>query len=538
MYRLLIVEDEKWEREGLRDFLDWETMSIEVVGCACDGEEGVRLAESHRPDIIIADIKMPRMNGLRMSEIVCAFLPDVKILILSGYDDFQYARRAIGVRACSYILKPVEGRRLEEALHGILESLERESARHLEIEALEKRWIDYVDSRKDHVLFDTLEHEADRAADRAADLATSRASTPPAAIGIRGTLAVAVVSFYSLSASAGFPVPSSLDRAPGMLEAVKAAIGRRGIPFSFSDDFREAVLLLESSAERPDPERELREIARELDAEPGLEIIAALGDPAAGASGIRLSYEQAKIAGSYRFASEFGDVIPFGALSGGGRDRGEDVRALLLAADEAIGETSARGGKGDIEGCLRAIDEFLSRLKDNLSMSKMLLGYFLIESRRAARAANRPARSEGVDIGDLHSLEETRRRLASAVGAVADRPAGRGRPKEEEAVKGILAEVERRYPEPLDLAGLSGELGLSPYYVGGMFKKCTGKSFNQYLAEYRLEAARRLLRESRVKLGDLSSAVGIRNPSYFCALFKRKFGVSPAEYRRIERGRA
>jgi CheY-like chemotaxis protein len=88
MYQLLIVEDEKWEREGLKDFLDWESLGIKVSGCACNGVEGKKMAEELNPHIIITDIKMPLMDGIQMAREIRAFLPDAKIIILTGYAEF------------------------------------------------------------------------------------------------------------------------------------------------------------------------------------------------------------------------------------------------------------------------------------------------------------------------------------------------------------------------------------------------------------------------------------------------------------------
>jgi two-component system response regulator YesN len=528
MYQLLIVEDEKWEREGLRDFLDWESMGIGLVCCACDGEEGLRLAELRRPDIIIADIKMPKMNGLQMLKLVCALLPEVKIIILSGYDDFQYARQAIGLHACAYILKPVERGCLEEALCAALDSLAQEKTRSLELGKLERRWAEYVDSRKDHVLFDSLELGSEFEA----------LGDASSAAGGDGARAVAIAAFYRRPGPTGAPVPCSLETDRGLLGEIKARIQRSGARVSFGEHFYEAVLLMESRDERADFDAELHAIGGELWAEFGVGTIVALGGSVFGDSDIFQSYAQAKVASSYRFVCACGDVLPFRALSNGERDCPEDARALILSANEAI-ERAVRSGGAEREACCALIDDFLSRLRDNYAVSKMLVGYFLLE---ACRAIGAPG---DADLSSLSSLEQTRQRLYSAVDAIAERPMGGDarrcapmcRPREEEIVRCVLGIVERRYSEELDLSGLAEEVHLSPYYLGSLFKKRTGKNFSQYLVEYRLEAAREMLKEKSTKLGDLSDAIGIHNPSYFSALFKKRFGISPVEYRRIEQGR-
>ncbi|HEX2946739.1 MAG TPA: response regulator [Clostridia bacterium] len=138
MLKLLIVEDEKWEREGLMDFLDWKSLGLELAGAACDGFEGIDKARVLRPDIIITDIKMPGMDGLKMSQSIREFLPGVKIIILTGYDDFNLARAAINMDANAYILKPVEEEELMEALKRVMDEYlsstkKREERKMLEV---------------------------------------------------------------------------------------------------------------------------------------------------------------------------------------------------------------------------------------------------------------------------------------------------------------------------------------------------------------------------------------------------------------------
>ncbi len=120
MLKMIIIEDEKLAREGLLDFLDWNSMEVEIIGTACDGIEGMELAEKTKPDIIITDIKMPGMNGLEMSKKIKEILPLAKIIILTGYDDFKFAKYAIGLSASAYILKPIEEEELISSIKKIV----------------------------------------------------------------------------------------------------------------------------------------------------------------------------------------------------------------------------------------------------------------------------------------------------------------------------------------------------------------------------------------------------------------------------------
>lgn len=126
MLKVFLVEDETVIREGLRDRIPWEQYGYRFVGEAADGEVALPLIRKTRPDVLITDIKMPFMDGLSLSRIVREEFPKTKILIISGYDDFEYAREAISIGVDQYILKPVTRMSLRKVLQEKENGSERE----------------------------------------------------------------------------------------------------------------------------------------------------------------------------------------------------------------------------------------------------------------------------------------------------------------------------------------------------------------------------------------------------------------------------
>ncbi|AIQ60076.1 response regulator [Paenibacillus borealis] len=105
MIKLLIVDDDMWIREGLRRNIRWEQAGIEVAGTAADGEEALKLMEELRPDLVLTDIQMPFLDGLQLAERINGEYPGTKVVFLTGYDDFSYAKQALRLQAADYILK-------------------------------------------------------------------------------------------------------------------------------------------------------------------------------------------------------------------------------------------------------------------------------------------------------------------------------------------------------------------------------------------------------------------------------------------------
>ncbi|MGL6146255.1 MAG: response regulator, partial [Macrococcoides caseolyticum] len=119
MYKVLIVDDERMIREGLKSSIDWQKLMFSDVYLAKDGIEGQDMILQYEPDLVITDIKMPRMNGIEMMEATRQI--DYEKLILSSYDDFEYAKAAIQFKVVDYLLKPID----EDELNTLLQTIVR-----------------------------------------------------------------------------------------------------------------------------------------------------------------------------------------------------------------------------------------------------------------------------------------------------------------------------------------------------------------------------------------------------------------------------
>ncbi|MCR5790632.1 MAG: response regulator [Lachnospiraceae bacterium] len=126
MIRLFLVEDEIVMREGIKRRIDWEKEGISFVGEASDGELAYPMILETRPDIVITDIKMPFMDGLKLSELIRKELPETKIMILSGYDEFSYAKEAIKLGVTEYLLKPITPAALLQSVRGVAKKIVQE----------------------------------------------------------------------------------------------------------------------------------------------------------------------------------------------------------------------------------------------------------------------------------------------------------------------------------------------------------------------------------------------------------------------------
>jgi len=120
MTKVLIVDDEKYVRMGIKSDTDWALIGCEVVGEACNGLEALEVAEKERPDLVVSDIRMPKMDGIELAEKLIEKYPNIKVIFLTAYNEFEYARQAVRIGVSDYLLKPFSDGELEGSIQRLL----------------------------------------------------------------------------------------------------------------------------------------------------------------------------------------------------------------------------------------------------------------------------------------------------------------------------------------------------------------------------------------------------------------------------------
>ena len=139
-YRVLLVDDEEEIREGIRVKIDWAGLGFALAGTAGNGVDALELCEQLRPDVVLTDIKMPYLDGLELCRRLKPLLPASKLVVFSGFDEFEYARQAVGMNVSEYILKPINAPELSGVLTRLREQLDRERMERRDIESLRRRY--------------------------------------------------------------------------------------------------------------------------------------------------------------------------------------------------------------------------------------------------------------------------------------------------------------------------------------------------------------------------------------------------------------
>jgi len=516
MIDVLIVDDEPKLREGLKSIVPWNELGYRVADTAANGQEALEKHRLHRPALMLVDIRMPGMDGLALIEAVRAVDSRIHLLILSGYAEFDYARKAISQRVDGYLLKPVD----EAELAGHLVAIK---------EAIEQEWLRDVGRKAAEVTRELLIQSllAEEAAIDAAMLEQA------ARLGLNWeryqVLLIDVLGQESPDGPAA--ADGRLKRALG--EAVEEQGG--GAVFTY----RSYVGML-----LPQPLRTgfacaaMYRLIEKAAKQAGTAFRAAAGEPVRRLEDIALScrtaedllrsrffYPEAELLSSFsvRFASDAAHAAEEEQSYCAERY----MRQLYYAVDTASKEAQrklirsaacamARDGYTE-ERMKQAFAELLAAIYHKLALHDAELGARATHYSDRLAAIYRQRTAEQLCRHCAYCLEE----LSPA--------AGKG--GHDQDMKRIVELIHRNYSDNLKLETLASVFNYSSAYLGKMFKNATGEYFNTYLDKVRISKAKQLLKQG-MKVYQVAEKVGYANVDYFHSKFKKYVGTSPSHYRK------
>jgi two-component system response regulator YesN len=538
--KLLIVEDERLEREGLVNFLDWTSYDIQIAGTACDGIEGVELAERIRPDIIITDIKMPGITGIEMSKKIKEFLPRVKIIVLTGYDDFKFAREAICFRASDYILKPVEESEMIASIKKVVNECRREQELLLQ-ETIMKVTIDesYINA-KTKFFMDLIEgnYENEGLLENLNRFDINLRSDT--------SLAITVIKIQDKGRKNVKGLSSSLKTINCHMEDCFQSNENNlalSVLFSFINEYNGELIVGMSIMEK-DTElirKFYKDIMNTSIEKYGLKLLIGMGSVVNKPSDIKISYQGGKEAIEF---AEFWDVKDLVAY--------EEIQALRGDSYEKLGEFIATGNSlsknliiemssSEKETVFVLLEEMFEYIKLYRNLDKEYIGRYLynIINEASLFIYNVNGRTETFmedycdssrQFMNLKTFKSMEHYMYNFFEKVINFLNEKRHNKDVNVVKKVMKLVEEKYMKEISLKTIASEVYLSPNYLGNLFKKAVGKSFNEYICEYRMEKAKELLRQGNKKVSAVAQEVGVFNTSYFCILFKNAYGIAPGEF--------
>ncbi len=532
MYKLIIVEDEKWEREGLSEYIDWASLGIRFMGAAASGAEGLQLARATAPDIILSDIRMPVMDGLEFAGRVKCLLPECMILFITGYDDFSYAQEAIRQRASDYLLKPVQKDQLVEAILRIELILDagrqkKESTQRLRLQIQERQRVE-----REHALERILSGKPLGEGDSAHDKSM---------FSDHAEFTVVLIRYSDFLQDVSGTDYAREDARQAFCHAVGEWSGEACIVIPGKADGNEIITCMPSFPDLPGEITRLRDRMDSFFQERGpVDFIMGVGGSARNPGDIPRSLLQAEKAADLAFfGTEKGyTVLTYTPDSGEYEEadiqtfitKSSSVAKELLHSVAAASLTNAKeSGKQlflQMEAChlgRAQIHVFLQGIMGELHiLSTGILNLpSFVDSLPDMQALPRFARLHSLCEWFVGSIEQLCERITEG-------KASRDRHLVEHAVRVMHA----GYAEGMDLSTVSSRMGISANRLGTLFFQHTGTHFSEALTRFRMKKAEDLLINTEDTLFDIAGKVGFSSASYFCTVFRKFHGISPSEYKR------
>lgn len=536
--RVLIVDDEYYFRQLLIHLIDWKKLGFVVDKEAENGAQALELARHGRFDLIIADINMPGMTGLDLVEALRSSEIETKVIFITSYDIFEYARAAVSLGASYYLLKPVDEEELVAALREIREALMHERQLSHDVEGLKQQVERTKPLLRDHFVRQLLLYEPPDSLE--ALQANARFyEIPPHADGFVAILA----EIDELGIRYGKEQERQLWRF-AVKNILQETIESSGAYCAVIDGDDRQIAILVGLTDRQDSALfDVCEQARTfIDQRMHLGVTLAIGQTYETLSQVHLSYAEAVYVLKHKFAKGGNRVMAYTQEQA---VREEAVFSLPLDRMEWMAAIRSK----DRETLAGKIDEICQRLA-NIQASKEIALFVVMECVSLGSAAilerggtlpagwmadRNPLFRQMYGLDTLSGLQEWLRTFfRQLVFPELERHTARG--KGSDIVSKAIEYIEGHFAEEsVTLQETARSICVNPSYLSHMFKKETGRSFIEYLSDLRLDRAMKMLREVSpdglvsLKIVDVSQNVGYSDPYYFSRCFKKKFGVVPSK---------
>lgn len=537
MYKVLIVDDEPIIRKGLRNIINWKNFGCEVVAEAADGQDGLDLVKKHKPDIIITDIKMPETDGLSMIRKIKEDVPDSRIIILTGYRNFDYVHEALKLGVMDFLLKPSRIEELTAAISRAVKELKFQKQRTEEFEKLGQLFVQNISVLREKLLYDVIYEINTNGEDIREKLKLFGVE--------QGDFCMLLVQ-NDAEESDGSEI-SQYDRHLyqfGIINTFNEIFADKFEVMHVTLDTVGTAFIVMPGESAGDELSDtinkkctyLQEIINNCF---GFTVTIAISSVGSDFTELPQKYSECRGALEHKFYLGSNSIIYYSDVNTFFR---YDDHSMLEKLQKALTEGIKSGNETAVEERLRDIFSYIRNIdpsrKDYIKNFYWNTITSINNIRLSLKSFEDDKKVEYTELSGLYGLiekssnadelntllEESAKSVVAKVNNFNNR-----------SIKLILRKaveyLHEHYHEPVTLNEVAEYTLVSTYYISRMFKKEMGKNFVDYLNELRIEKAKELLKDVRYKTYEVAEKVGIPDAHYFSRLFKKYVGITPTEYR-------
>ncbi|RAR43600.1 response regulator [Paenibacillus sp. MDMC362] len=529
MYTILIVDDEPIVREGIRNRIQWADHGFECIGDCENGRDALEAVTRRQPDVVLTDINMPYMDGLELSRHITERFPKTKIIILTGFDDFEYAQQAVKLQVTDFILKPVTSAELREMLD------------KLKLEMDEERGHTEHLKRLKHQLNESLVLLKERFLERLASSPMRRSEIESKLsyfdIRLPGPLYIAMAADMDELRTDEQHVDNELY-AFALYNIMQEILADEPGTAIFRYKENKVMTILSGSGEEELHAR-AQELAEDIRGSTKqfmkFTVTLGIGTICRELQDIRYSCRASEAALEYRLLFGRDQVVHITDLE----KRGDVPLQDGIETESALISAIRAGTDLEVKSCIRRLISELGSASISIELCYVrVLRVMLAVLQTLMEIGSNGNELIGMEkrlLSDLYSfrsLEEIERWLTE-VCEQALRDVAKTR--KDITLTQMLEAVDfihRHYEDAeLSIKAVCSRIFMSTSYFSALFKSHTGKTFVEYVTEVRMEKAKELLKHSLLKTYEIAAKTGYQDPQYFSVLFKKHTGDTPTEYR-------
>ncbi len=530
MYKLLIVDDETEIAEDISTSIDWEKEGIEVCGCASNGLEAIDIINALKPDIVILDINMPVVNGLELMQKIHEEKLDIQFIILSGYDEFEYARKAMGLGAKSYLLKPCMPHDILYAVLTVKELLDASRKKVRLLDYYEDYFQYSLPQVKENFLVKLVKGYIKNRGRILEEIERYNINLP------ESNLAAVVFEVLERSSQVGGSdarnadsLKSCIADAASSLEASSPVITD---PFA-CDDYIVFLCSTKTGFPSHGPVHFFDRMRRLLKQKYNVQVLIGIGAFVKSYEDLPESYTSSVSAIRKAHFFEENRIITYDEML-----REEQNTSFYPSQEEADILNSLHAV--DKASILRKVDDLYHsvllqgvRKKEYVKEVSIMLIKNVIQSCLDEQMDMQAMLNEQMKLFDNIVSCETMSRLKEIVSDFLCKAAGLSAQQNNanNLVSIAINYIHKNYSRELNLETLAQQVFITPGYLSILFKQETGINFIDYLHKYRIQMSKKLMKDPQYKIYKISGMVGFRNAKHFSQVFKKYTGLTPKEYR-------
>lgn len=544
MIKVLIVDDNKIERESLHACIDWSSIGAEIIGEAGNGFAALEIIVRDQPDILITDIKMPHMDGIELARKAASMCPKIKIIFLTGFEEFELAKDAVKVHALGYVLKPVSTSDFYDILKEAIDATIQNNLAQEKERNLKRQLTETLPILKDKFIRDLLLGIE--------DTDEAKLAQKVEFLGLRiksGRFLVLVIRFDDYENTFA---PISEAQKHIIIIAASNIIKSLISPFidnyfitsncSYRNGYELSVILnfdlkevLDDIRFFNDIENVCQEIQDRILSECGFGITVGISNLASNLSDLNNLYEQALLASSHKFYKGKGNIIKYRDIN----MKAENLTTINYLYYES--EITKLLKAGNHDGITILIDKLFSQVCEINVSIKYVQNIFIeivCAIKRALMDTGEDADSiikDTLFISDkllkLETIHDIRNCICEICKSVLEYFEEKRKDVQTIRVNKVIELMHKHIESNISIDEIARQVYLTQNYLRRIFKEKTGENLLEYFTRLKMEKGKELLINTNLKINEIAKRVGYESTSYFCSLFKSYTNYTPKEYK-------